>query len=695
MPQFSRDLTRRVAALRPWAAQRRERVSAWTARARARSATPEARQGYRRTALWSGGVVGAVILALGLFLLLFDWNLLRGPIGAFASARLGREVVLAGDLEAKPWSLRPQATVNGLSIGDPEWAGDGKTLEIERLTVQMELLPLFRGRTILTRLELTRPVARLRRDGEGRATWDFSRPGAKDEPVDLPAIRRFIIEGGQLEVIDDQRDLRFSGGVEAQEVRGGDAGFSLTGDGELNGEVFRLRVNGGPLINVNPDEPYPFDVDIRAGATQVTAKGALPEPFDFGRFGLDLTAEGPDLSRLYAITGLALPNTPPYRLSGRLVREGQIYRLDDLGGRLGDSDLSGSLRVDVSDDRPFLSADLSSRRLDLDDLATLFGGAPSVGAGETASEPQKEMARRLRAEQRLFPDATLQVDRIRSMDAELTYRAEAIEAPNLPLRGARVHLTLKDGFLDADEVVFSLPQGAFAGRISLDARPDVPITDLDMRLTRARLEQLLPAAEGGVAPLSGDLLGRVQLRGAGASVHRAFANAEGEALLVVPQGEIREAFAELIGINVTRGLGLLLTDDQSRTPVRCAVAHFKGTKGVLRADHIVFDTGPVLGRGEGEIDLGRERIDFRLDGEPKEPRLIRLMAPVTVSGPMLSPEVGVEAAGAIVQGGLAVALGVVAAPLAALLPFIDPGLAEDAACGALISEARRAGAPAN
>ena len=71
------------------------------------------------------------------------------------------------------------------------------------------------------------------------------------------------------------------------------------------------------------------------------------------------------------------------------------------------------------------------------------------------------------------------------------------------------------------------------------------------------------------------------------------------------------------------------------------------------------------------------------------------MAPVTVRGPMLAPEVGVEAAGAIAQGGLAAALSVVAAPLAALLPFIDPGLAEDAACGALIADARKAGAPAN
>ena len=695
-PNRSNPLGPRLTRLRERSGAHAAALRTWATEVRQRSATPEARRSQKRGLAIFGSVIGGLVLVMALFLLLFDWNLLRGPIGAFASARTGREVILAGDLEAKPWSLKPTATINGLSIGDPEWAGDGKTIEIERLTIQMEILPLFRGRTILSRLEATRPVVRLRRAADGRTTWDFSKDdGRESEPLDLPAIRRFIIEDGHIEMRDEQRGIRFSGTVAAREIRGGDGGFRLAGDGELNREAFRLRVEGGPLINIDPGEPYPFNVDIRAGATRVTAKGALPEPFDLGRFGLDLTAEGPDLSDLYGLTGLALPNTPPYRLSGRLVREGQIYRLDGLGGRLGDSDLAGDIRVDVSGERPVLSADLRSKLLDFDDLATVFGGAPSTGEGETVSERQMAVAQQLRAERRIFPDSTLQVERIRAMDAELTYRADAIEAPQLPLRGARVHLTLKAGVLDADEVVFSLPQGAFAGQIKLDARQDTPVTELDMRLSGARLEQLLPVADGGIAPLSGALVGRVKLRGAGASVHRTMADADGEVLLVVPQGEIREAFAELIGINVTRGLGLLLADDQSKTPVRCAVAHFRARDGVLRSNQIVFDTEPVIGRGEGEIDLGRERLDLRLDGEAKEPRLVRLLAPVTVSGPMLSPKVGVEAGGAIAQGGVAVALAAIAAPLAALLPFVDPGLGEDAACGALIAEAQRRGAPAN
>ena len=100
-------------------------------------------------------------------------------------------------------------------------------------------------------------------------------------------------------------------------------------------------MTGGPLLNIDRDKPYPFDADIRAGDTYVTAHGAVPKPFDLGQFYMNATARGPDLADLYALTGVALPNTPPYTLHGRLSRDGMLWQVDDLGGRVGDSDLAG------------------------------------------------------------------------------------------------------------------------------------------------------------------------------------------------------------------------------------------------------------------------------------------------------------------------------------------------------------------
>lgn len=640
-------------------------------------------------------VAGVVIVFVGgvAVLAMLDWNQLRGPVSRFASARLDREVAIKGDLDVRPFSFTPSASVGGLQIGNPAWAGKGQMADIERLDLQIEALPLLRGQLVFRRLELTKPRIALLRDAKGRANWSF-RPDAPPKPLRLPPIHDFRIEGGQISFKDAGRQITLDAAVNAAERQGSaSAGFVVAGTGKINGAPFRLDLTGGPLVNVRPGRPYPFDADVRAGATRILAKGDITRPFDLGRFQARVTASGPDLADLYDLTGVAFPNSPPYRLSGRLSRDQKLWRLADVGGKVGDSDMAGNLSVNTAGERPFLTADLRSRRLDFDDLAAVFGGAPSQGAGETASPGQQAVGRQMASQHRLLPDATLNVSRIRAMDADVKYSAASINAPRFPLRAGSVRIRLKDGVLDADPLRLDLTQGFIAGQAKLDARRDMPVSSIDLRLSRARIEQLIPIRSGGTAPITGALVGRVKLSGAGASVREAAAHADGQALFVAPGGEIRAAFAELMGINVTKGLGLLLAKDQSKTELRCAVAHFQARNGVLTANRIIVDTTPVLSTGEGRIDLRDETMSLRITGQAKEPRLIRLTAPVTVNGPIVQPKFGVEASGALAQGGAAAALGALVAPLAAVLPFVDLGLAEDAACGSLIAQAGRQGAP--
>jgi uncharacterized protein involved in outer membrane biogenesis len=424
----------------------------------------------------------------------------------------------------------------------------------------------------------------------------------------------------------------------------------------------------------------------------VTARGQVNRPFDLGHVGMAMTAQGDDLAALYNLTGVPFPNTPPYRLTGRVSRDGNVFRIEHLAGRVGDSDLSGTLKVDAASERPKLTADLSTRSLDFDDLAAVFGGAPHRGPGETVSPNQAAMGRAMAAERRLLPDATLDAERLRAIDADVDYRAAAIHDAPIPLQSASVKLSLDKGLLVADPLRMQLPQGLIYGSARLNGRSKTPVAAVDVRISHARLEQFVRVG-GPKPPLTGALAARVKLEGAGASVRRAAANANGQVVFVVPGGEVRKAFAELMGVNVVKGLGLLWSKDQDTTPIRCAVASFDARGGVLRADRIVFDTGPVLGQGSGTIDLRTERMDLRIEGKPKKFRIGSLNAPITAKGPLTAPKVGLDAGKALGQGGVAAALGAVLSPLAAILPFVDPGLAKDAACGALVAEAGREGAP--
>jgi uncharacterized protein involved in outer membrane biogenesis len=123
------------------------------------------------------------------------------------------------------------------------------------------------------------------------------------------------------------------------------------------------------------------------------------------------------------------------------------------------------------------------------------------------------------------------------------------------------------------------------------------------------------------------------------------------------------------------------------------VADFTVKNGVMTTNHLVADTGVVVARGRGTVDLGAETMNFRITGDSKKARLVRLSVPITVSGPWLSPKIGLQTSKAVTQGGLATALGALVSPLTAILPFVSTGEARDADCAGLVGDARAHGAP--
>ena len=637
---------------------------------------------------WTGAIAAVLMLAVVLFLNLANWNALRPFIARQASAMSGRTIRLDGDLKVHPWSWTPYAEVGGLEIGNPRWADGGLMADIPKATIGIHLMSIFTGHWDLTRLELDHPKIWLFVDGAGRANWRTN-PN-NDQPTKLPLIERFLVGGGRLGFADMPRKLTIGGAIESHEVAraSGGGSFHLVGNGAINARPFALTITGAPLLNVNAKKPYNFAADMRAGDTRLIADGVLPKPFDFGQVQAQLTVSGRNFADLYDISGLALPNTPPFKLSGDLSRQGHRYTFTKVHGTVGSSDLAGDFQVDRVDGRRKLAADLHSRSLQISDLGSLVGAPkPSVRtpAEQAAADTRK-------AQGRLLPDATLNLAKIRSTDAVVHYRADAVKGPGwLPLTKASLDLTLDHGVLSFAPLVFSLPQGDVDARVRIDARTDTPRDDVDIRVKNAKLQDFFKTS--AAPPVEGTLEARAELHGTGDSVHKAASTASGTVALAVPNGEMRQLFAEALGIDATKALGLLIDKSQKETGVRCALADFRADNGVLTARNVVLDTDPVLAKGSGTIDLRDETLNLSLEGKPKQFRLIRIKAPITLTGQIRSPHVGIKAGRVPLQAAEAVGLAVVATPLAAIVPFLDPGLAKNADCAGLLSEAQQKGAP--
>ena len=633
----------------------------------------------------AGGVGAAVILAVVVFLLLFDWNWLRGPIGRWASNEYDRQVELRGDLDVRLLSWTPSVTVRGLYFGGPDWARDRPTAEVAKIDASFRLRKLLLGQIEMPLLAFEQPHVVLLSDAAGRQSWALH-PDRPDtgEGLKLPVIQQLVIRDGDIVFEDRRRELTLDATVNARETTGPDdtaSGFVLDGRGSLNRSALTLRVEGGPFINIRRNRPYGFKATLAGASSRLVADGRIIRPFDLGRFEADLSLQGQDLADLYLLTGLTLPNTPPYRLTGGLRRERSTWTFNDFTGRVGASDLGGDVKVETAG-RLNVEADLMSRRLDLDDLTAILGTRTrTTASGEntttvSSGEPGK-----------LLPDATLQVERLRTMDGRVAYRADQVKANDLDVRKVNLGGVLKDGVLDLDPVAFVFNRGELNGKARIDARRDLPYNTVDFRLSGYPLESIIPA-RGGAQPVSGRALGRAQLEGTGASIHDFAAASKGRISLVVPQGRMRAAFAELLGINASAGLLKLLSGDRSDTPIRCAVAEFGVANGVATARTGVIDTDVVLAKITGTINLGTEMLDLTIDGESKKPRLLRLWTPIRVRGPLTAPAVGVDAGSVVAQAGITGLLAAVVAPVAAVLGFVEPGLTGDADCGRLIAGAR-------
>lgn len=287
---------------------------------------------------------------------------------------------------------------------------------------------------------------------------------------------------------------------------------------------------------------------------------------------------------------------------------------------------------------------------------------------------------------RLFPTARLQVNRVRAMDADVRFRAQSIEAGTLPLNQVSFHIQLDDGQLALDPFEFEMPQGKLGGTALIDARGKIPQTKLDIRVRDIQLDQFKGKKPGAQPPLGGVVQARAVIEGSGDSVHDLMAGANGRLSLILPHGEVNSALAELTGINVARGIGLLLKGNDEKAEIRCGVAQFDVQDGTLRANNVVFDTQDVRITGRGEIRFGPEELDLSIKGEPKELRLARLRTPVEINGHLRDPTIGVDVGKTLKQGAIATGLGAVLTPLAAIIAFIDPGLAKDENCAALLAE---------
>ena len=616
----------------------------------------------RQWLAWTAGLVIAVTVAVIAFGAAIDAGLFRGMVIRVLASQISHPVAVAGKLKVHVLSLHPRLSAERVAIGNPSWTAPGSAAEIGNLTLELGL-PWFGTPLSVTRLEFVDATLHLARDEAGHANWNLHDPGSVTVSQS-PLVRSFTMRSAHVELDDARLHLKFEGTVSAQDAvrASGVRPLRIDGAGNLNGRPVTFGIDGDSLQTASHSTPYHFAFQEQSGESHLVGTALLPRPFDFTQLEAAFAIDGPDLKDAYFLAGLSLIHTPSYHFTGRLSRRGSFYNYNDLALTFGHSDVGGNITSDTSSGRPKLQVDAVSRVLRMADL-----GARSPGATKTL----------------LLSDAVFSPAALRHGDAHIRFRGEAVTIGPVKLEAMTAKMTLDQGVLAVAPLTARVLDGKLTGRLRIDAKTNDPFASVDVRLTDLQLGALGAGGPKG-PPIDGHLHAHLKLDGRGRSMHQVAATATGTASAVLLRGTLREALAELSGVDL-RALGLLISKSPRQTPIRCAVASVQAHRGRLDVERLVIDTVPMLIDGSGSIQLDDEALDLEVRGHPKKLRLLRLHSPVVIRGTLAHPLIAVRGRSVVPQAAAAITLGLVVPPLGAVLAFIDPGLAQDADCPALLA----------
>jgi uncharacterized protein involved in outer membrane biogenesis len=644
------------------------------------------------------GIALVAIPTLALvFLLNIDWNRAKPWINREVSAATGRPFEIRGNLDLTwhatgvragdwrdyiPW---PRLTARDVWLGNPDWSREPVMARAREISFPVGLWPLLEKKIVIPRLALDQPELTLERLHDGRANWLFEPRAENGWQLDL---REIVLNEGKVHVMDGVKhaDVRLDVTMLDDARRTDTYQLGWTAAGSFNGQQVSGTGKAGAVAAWRRQRgQYPIEAHLTVGRTAVDARGTVAEPRKLAALDLQLKLSGASMAHLYPLIGLAFPETPAFVAEGHFTgtpnRIGGDWSYDNFKGRIGNSDVSGSLKYQARRPRPLLEGSLVSSYLEFKDLRPLIGAAPPAG---TENPNRKNSSRQ--PEKKLFPATVFRADRWRSMDADVQFAAKKIvRHRQLPIDHLVARIRMQNGVFSLAPLKFNIAGGSLVSNIRLDGTTRPVQGEVKLSARHVRLQQVFPAS-GGSQPSVGELNGDLALTGTGDSVAELMASANGNIQAVVSDGTISKLLLEQLGLNVSSIVATALFGDE-QVKLNCAFSDVEIKKGMLRPRAAIVDTAEATLRIDGQVNLAQEKMALKVEPESKSWRLVSLRAPIYVSGALTKPQVTVDRDVVAMKAGSALALLAVAPVATALLPLVHMGPGENSQCGTLLAQA--------
>lgn len=146
-----------------------------------------------------------------------------------------------------------------------------------------------------------------------------------------------------------------------------------------------------------------------------------------------------------------------------------VFSYRDFNGRIGDSDIHGTLAYTTGQPRPKLEGDVESRQLRLADLGPLIGVDSGKGAQRAKQSEQRKGEKSVQPADKVLPYDRFETDKWNVMDADVRFKGRRIEhGSSLPVSDLSAHIILNNADLQLQPLKFGLAGGSIVSRIHLE-----------------------------------------------------------------------------------------------------------------------------------------------------------------------------------------------------------------------------------
>ena len=449
------------------------------------------------------------------------------------------------------------------------------------------------------------------------------------------------------------------------------------------GPAVAVRLTGSmtPVNKGDYSGQSKLDLHADAAETHVDASGILPRSNEIDGTPIQVAVRGRNLQTAFKLFGLVSPATRPYRLAAQFTKNGKVYNFRGMTGRIGGSDIAGTMVADISGTKPLLTGDLHTKVLDILDVGPLLGYSPAV---IDAKGGKAAVIRTVAGTPRVIPDAPLAIEQLKAFDANVKYTAATIRTGNVKLANLALDLALKNSDLHLKPVSFDIIGGRLTADIDLNASVRPVVTTYDIRMSRVPLGQMLTSFDVEKSGTTASVFGRLQLKGYGDTMRTSLATSTGRIAFVFPAGTLWVRNIELGKLDlqnyITAGLIKKLKKPQE---IRCGVVAFTVADGIATADPVLFDTKRANFRGRGKFSFKDESLNLSVRGDSKEISLFSGQSPVGIGGHFAAPSIHPISKQLIARAGVGVGLGFATGGIGALLAFVDIGDAKNSNCAAV------------